>query len=497
MTKQEQKKETVDGNQEMVDQLKNQRDRTEEARDKVRAAFSDKRKKLGTPLAEYTEQTVLAILVNPLDKLQRDIDAEIQVNKGAQLPTKTLDKFEKKRKEAVDMATQYIEKMSGKSGLTAEVLERMVSDINKKASIFAGLLESVQNHDLVEALKAALGSQGESSDLPTAEKEAVKVVGEKLKTEFSKGDNGLMPVIWSILSFMKKENRMEIAKNYCNGKTQEEIKEFLKQGNIKGVFTGEEIQALNSGKKYSELETAEFAKNWRTQNDYKNQAMKLITPVYGNENAAGKMLTVENGILLFAKFAAGVTVVGNFVTGAWYGGEFKGLGPALKRLTNPQSLVAAAVYAGVKIYESTYRAKELLHGNDPKIAAREALKKERHGNPLWGKWDGFFKQENYTGAQVFNDYIQSMKTIYNKAELADLRDKLTPASFSDFLERMAKGKKEGNTGKNVDYAGLKKSFDGIKTEDIYTFAEIFELLNVGGASAKDTYEGALKDIELT
>ncbi|MEK7085551.1 MAG: hypothetical protein AAB953_00870, partial [Patescibacteria group bacterium] len=72
---------------------------------------------------------------------------------------------------------------------------------------------------------------------------------------------------------MKKENRMEVAKNYCNGKPPEQIAEFLKQGNIKGVFTTEEIQALNPGKKYSEQETAEFAKNWRTQNDYKNQAM--------------------------------------------------------------------------------------------------------------------------------------------------------------------------------------------------------------------------------
>ncbi|MEK7085439.1 MAG: hypothetical protein AAB953_00295, partial [Patescibacteria group bacterium] len=206
---------------------------------------------------------------------------------------------------------------------------------------------------------------------------------------------------------------------------------------------------------------------------------------------------VENLLLTFGKFAAGVTVVGNFMTGAWHGGEFKGIGPALKRLTNPQSLVAAAVYAGITVYESPYRMKELLHGNDPKVSAREALKKEKHGNPLWGKWDGFFKQENYTGAQVFNDYIQSMKKIYEDSDLADLRDKLTPASFSDFLGRMAKGKKEEGKGKNVDYAGLKKSFDGIKAEDIYTFAEIFDLLNVGGASAKETYEGALKDIEQT
>ncbi|MEK7085550.1 MAG: hypothetical protein AAB953_00865 [Patescibacteria group bacterium] len=199
MSKPEPKPETVGGNQEMVDQLKNQRDRTEDARDEVRSAFSDKRKKLGTPLADYTAETVLAVLVNPLDKLQRDIDAEIQVNKGEQLPTKTLDEFEKRRKEAVDMAVQYIEKMSGKSGLTAEVLERMVSDINKKASVFADLLNSGKNHELVEALKAALGSQGESADLPTAEKKAVETLGDKLKTEFSKGDSGLMPVIWSIL----------------------------------------------------------------------------------------------------------------------------------------------------------------------------------------------------------------------------------------------------------------------------------------------------------
>lgn len=475
-------------------EIKAQREAIKKAKGEIETKFTELRKKIGTPEAGFDESVVLMALQNPLDKLQKEIEEEVISKNGKSLDTDKLTNFGKKIREAIDIAKAYLDKMTSETGgITPEVLVKMTKDINKRASKIMDLFASGKNRDLLIAFRAALGSTNAESDLPTEEKKAKETVSKYLKSEFEK-DSGLMTYVWSILAFMKKEDRLEVAKDYCKQKSPEQIKEFLRKGNTMGAFSFDEMQEINSGKQYSGEEQEKAFNNWKMQNDYRVEAAKLSIIPYGTENAAGKMLTIPNLLLGFVKFGCGVSIVGNFVTGTWSGGKFKGFGAGIKRLTNAPSLVAASVYTAIKIGESKSSLTEILQGKKPEREAKQALLREKKGNARFPDWDAFFKSQDFAGTAVFFDYIQYLKNFHEETDISKLYNHLTTAKFSEFLGMMAK-KKKNNTqeGKNFNYAQLKKSFDIIKAPEIMTFAKIFDALNIGGINAKDQYTNALRE----
>lgn len=463
-------------------QLKDQRKRTNESKDKIDAAYNKEKRKIRTPLADFNESIVKSTLERPLNELQREIDRTNHAFNNDEL-----QKIEDNRKQAEDFAVSYIQKMAQENGgIDVEVLTKMLKDMNHRADLFANLLISGKHADLVQAYFYALGSQGKYSDMAEAGKEAFKTLNEYLKKEFDKNDSEAMPYVWSVLAFMTKEERIRVARDFC-GKDAAKMEKFLEKGNIMGVYTAAEIQELNSDKKYSKEELARFANNWQAQNDFKAEASRLGIVPYGSENAAGKMLNLSNLLLGFAKFGAAVTIVGNFMTGAWQGGQFS-LQRGIGRLLKPQSLGAAALYGAIKVGESKATLDELFNGNDAKKAAAINLQKEKNGNPKWSDWDKFFKQQDFAGADVFFRFIQSTKKYYDETDLNKMANYLTPANFEGFLNRMAARKKAGKPDtKNVDYAALRDGFKKINPSEILTFAKIFDTLNLGGATVKDEY----------
>lgn len=483
-----------DRQQTISSEIKAQREAIKKAKGEIETKFKELRKKIRTPEAGFDESVVLMTLQNPLTQLQEEIEAEVISKNGQPLDTNTLENFGKKIKEAVNIARTYLDKMTAETGgITPEVLVKMTRDINKKASKVLDLLNSGKNRDLLAAFRATLGSTDTGSDLPTEEKKAKETVLKYLNLEFEK-DGELMTYVWSILAFMKKGNRLEVAKNYCNKKLPKQIEEFLKKGNEMGAFSFDEMQEINSDKKYSRDEREKAFTNWKVHNDYRVEAAKLAIVPYGTENAAGKMLTIPNLLLGFVKFGAGVSIVGNFVTGAWSGGTFKGFGEGIKRLTNAPSLVAASVYTAIKISESKANLADILQGKKPEREAKQALLREKKGNAQFHEWDTFFKSQDFAGTTVFWDYIQSLKNFHKETDISKLYNHLTTAKFSEFLGTMDKDKKTNpEEGKNFDYAKLKKSFDAIKAPEIMTFAKIFDALNIGGINAKDQYTQALRE----
>jgi hypothetical protein len=297
---------------------------------------------------------------------------------------------------------------------------------------------------------------------------------------------------------MGHDSRISISKAYLKGKPADKVEAFLQKGSAVGVFTSDEMKELNPTKTYSEKEVKDQQRNWQAQNDYKKQAAALGMVPYGTENVAGKSINLRNAIMLFAKFGAGATVIGNFVTGAWQGGEFKGISAAIKRVTNPQSLTAIGLYAGIKVLESDKTIDQLLYGNKEQEEAAANLKKEKNGNAKWPEWNTFFNSNDFGGGKVFFNYIQNLKSekIHNQSDISKLSNYITPGNFSDFLKRMAERKKDPKDGKpidNVDYAALKQSFDKINPAEIMTFAKIFDTLNLGGKNGKNEYDRFLKE----
>lgn len=479
-----------DRQQTISGEIEAQREAIKRAKGKIETKFKELRKKIGTPEAGFDESVVLMALQNPLDKLQKEIEEEVISKNGKPLDTNKLTNFGEKIREAVELAQTYLDKITAETGgITPEVLVKMTRDINKRASRIMDLFASGENRDLLIAFRAAIGSTNAESDLPTEEKKAKETVLKYLNSEFEQNSK-LMTYVWSVLAFMKKEDRLEVAKNYCQKKSPEQIEEFLRKGNEMGAFSFDEMQEVNSGKKYSKDEQEKAFTNWKTQNDYRVEAAKLSIIPYGTENAAGKMLTISNLLLGFVKFGCGVSIVGNFVTGAWSGGKFKGFGEGIKRLTNAPSLVAASVYTAIKIGESKSNLTEILQGKKPEREAKQALLREKKGNAQFPEWDAFFKLQDFAGTTVFFDYIQYLKNFHKETDISRLYNHLTTAKFSEFLGMMANNPKEG---KNFDYAKLKKSFDTIKAPEIMTFAKIFDALNIGRVNAKDQYTQALRE----
>lgn len=476
-------------------EIEAQKEAIKKAKGQIETKFKELRKKIGTPAAEYEEGVVLMVLQNPLNQIQQEIEEEIKGG-GGKLSTSRLGEHGKKIEEAVKIAQAYLERMTAETGgITPEVLVKMTRDINKKAGKLMKLLSSGKYQDLLDAFRAALGSTDSGTDLPTATKKAKETILKYLNSEF-KSNGELMTYIWSVLAFMKQDDRLEIANAYCK-KNPQQTGKFLKEGNKMGVFSFDEMEKVNkaggAGKKYSAEEQKIASTNWKLQNDYRVEATKLAIIPYGTESDAGKMLTLPNIILGFIKFGCGVSLVGNFVTGAWSGGKFQ-LGQGLKRLTNAPSLVALAAYSAIKIGESKDDLTDILRGKKPEKEAKLALLREKKGNVQFAEWDKFFKLQKFAGAQVFFDFISYQKKTFDVTDVSRLYDYLTPAKFSQYLEMKAKEKKT-NPGKsgNFNYAKLKRGFDAIKAPEIMTFAKIFDALNIGGVNAKNQYEQALRE----
>jgi len=466
-------------------QLEDWRERKEKAIGEIKDAYNKAKRKIRTPLADFQEKVLKQVVTLPLNKLEDDVEVAIMAGKGEILAQDKAEEFEKRRKKAIDMAVSYINKMATDVGLNAEAVSRMVEDQNRKASRFADLLISGKYPKIEQAMLFALGSQGESSSLPDAGKKAEETILAYLKSDLDKPNSEVMDYIWTIFSFMDHDSRMSITKAYLKDKSADQTNAFLNLGNARGVFKWDEIKELNPGKKYSEEEVKNQQRNWQAQNDYKAQAIALGMVPYGTENVVGKTINIRNAIMLFVKFGAGATVLGNFITGAWQGGKFRGFGEAVKRITNPQSLTAIGLYAGIKVLESDKTIDQLLYGNKDKQEAATNLRKQKNGNPKWAAWDNFFRGgKDFEGGQVFFNYVQNLKKIYDTTDLSKISDHLTPGNFSDFLGRMAAKKNSDN----INYATLKESFAKINPEEIMTFAKIFDTLNIGGKNGKDEYE---------
>lgn len=474
-----------------------QEELTEKAIGEVEAAYNAAKRKIRTPLANFQESVLKGVLTLPLIKLGQEVYQAIvdASNKGEILSPEKVAEFEKRRKTAVDLGKSYIEKMAKEGGLNAEAVSRMISDQNQKASRFADLLISGKHPKIEQAMLFAVGSQGESSSLPDAEKKAQATILEYLKSDFDKPNSEVIQYIWTIFSLMDSKPRIDIAEAYLKGKPADQVEAFLQKGSAMGVFTWEEMQKLNTTKKYSEQEVKDQQRNWKVQNDYRGQAAALGMVPYGTENVAGKSINLRNAIMLFVKFGAGATVLGNFVTGAWQGGEFKGIGAAIKRVTNPQSLTAIGLYAGIKVLESDKTIDQLLYGNKEKEVAAANFKKEKNGgNPKWNEWDSFFRSGDFAGAKVFYDFMNTNKNKIGGGDIDKAASFIIPSQFERFLDGMIERKKKGEKGtENINYDALKESFKKINPKEIMTFAKIFNTLNIGEKNAKNEYERALKE----
>lgn len=482
--------------------LQNMEDVVKAARAKISRKYNEKQIQLGGEMSRSNMAEVVVrdmVLTHPIDKIKGEWKAELE--KGED-PQKLNEKYRPLIDEAVKTAEAYLEKMTHESGwITAEVLVRMTSDINRSAHIYADLFASGENHDLLEVFQAYIGMTGKNSDLAEAKAKGTPILKKYMASEFPKGDKGLMACVWMTMSFMNSEERVSIAKDYLNGKqaSEAEVDEFLRKGNFRGVFTPEEMEEVSGQKFQQEEERAELAKVWKAQNDFSAQAKEIILTPYGSENMAGKWISGGGILMLYGQLLAGATIGGNVLVGIWKGNALKSPAGIIKATVgNPYNLGAAAALVGIDQYKKGKGLGQLLEGKEDRDSHKHresiaALKGEIGGNPLWPSLDSFFRKDKFSGAKAFYDYVLAQKKL-NKNELPEDKDIFTASNFSEHLKLMAARKGRGEKmDTNIDYAALEKTFGDVKSTELLEMARIFDNLNIGRENAKDNYEAAIKE----
>lgn len=479
--------------------LQNMEDVIKAARAKIAQKYNEKQIQLGGEMSRSNMAEVVVrdmVLTHPIDKIKGQWKAELE--KGED-PQKLNEKYRPLIDEAVKTAEAYLNEITHESGwITAEVLAKMTSDINKSAHIYADLLASGENRDLLEAFQAHIGMSGKSSDLAEAKAKGIPVLKKYMASEFPKGDKGLMACVWMTMSFMNSEERVAIAKDYLKDKSASEADEFLRKGNFRGVFTPEEMEEV-LGKKFQEGERAELAKVWKAQNDFSAQAKEIMRTPYGSENMAGKWISGKGILLLYGQCLAGATIGGNVLVGIWKGNALKSPAGIIKAtIGNPYNLAAAGALGIIHQYKKGKSIKEVLRPKEERDSYKHresiaALKQEIGGNPLWPHLDDFFRKDDFSGAKAFYDYVLAQKKL-NKNELPEDKDIFTTENFAEHLHLMAGRKSRGEKmDTNIDYAALEKAFANVKSTELLEVARIFDNLNIGRENAKDNYEMAIKE----
>ncbi len=473
------------------------------AKSAINNAYNTAARKRTTDAARLSDSVMTDVLLLPLDEIAAEmLESEVQL--GSKEKNLTIEQrvshqnglieFQERIDKAVDFAKSYITRMAkDHDGLDNEALAKMTKDSSMaKPSYSVDLFISRKHPKLIEAYLYAIGSSGKSGDMVVAKdgnmetRGAIDTIIRYLNTNFEKkGD--IMPYVWSVLYFMSEKDRKEIAEKFCLNNPAK-LHEFLTEGNKIGVYTWAEIDALNKTltepKQYTTKEIAQFHNNWKQMNDFMAEAEKNGIIAYGTDNQAGKGITLVNIGLSFIQVGAAFTIFANFMTGAWQGGTWKGIGQGIKRLTNASSLTAALVAGSAELFKSEKRLSQILAGTNAKAQAARDLQKEKNGNDKFPAWRTFFEQKDAAG--VFFAFVQHAKNDSKPPEtdLSKLAGYLIPANFENYLDRQTNDKTDG---KGIDYAAIKESFREIHAEELFSFAKIFDTLNIGGAD-KDARE---------
>lgn len=474
----------------------------EAAKRKVRAAL---RAKITGNQNDKTE-AALGILEDRLLKPIYDIDSQwsaerkaMAENTGAGLTTDLTAKFRPRLEEVVEVGVSYLETVTRDTGwLTPEVLAKAVFSINSNAKLYMNLLQQPGHDDLKSAIKWSL-EIGKPDDLPTARRIGMKALKEAIPQEFSKGDRGLMPVVWMVMAFIETKDKMEIAKSYVDSLKPNltQIEEFLEDGNKKGVFDYAEMLELRGGPKFAtdpktdpKLEKEEQEKcatNFFLQNNFIQQGKNLVSTSYGVRNVWDDV-TGGSVLRFIGKLAAGATVAGNLLANVWSSGGIKGI-PRL--ITNHNVILATAGFGAIKMWEKGEPLGQTFQSSEERatLGERQALrtlKMVQSGNPLWSEMDEFFRPDGFSGGRAFYEYVIYMQRSWGTGAF----EKINSANFKDYLKSRA----SADPTLAEKYTKLAEESKKLKTDEgLQEMARVFDHFKLGGADT-DTkkYDELLK-----
>lgn len=408
--------------------------------------------------------------------------------------TASIDENLEKISTTIALYLERIAKESPNGKLMPADLERMMESQYAKVTQIEVIL--VKTPQLLDAFKWALGgsekNEGGERSVSYGEAKAFN----DLEENFDKGGYE-KSVCWSIMGFMSQKDRNKFTKRYAENKNMDSavLMEFLKEGNLMGVFATDEMESLI--KDYAKDDKTEdvikelkqnknqYAINWKIQNDFYVAGQALMRTSYGSTNSAAEMMTPKNGAMLVGYIVAGTTIAANVLANVFVAGRLKDPSKLLEIAKNKYILGATAGIAVLNTVKDDTTIAEKFKGKETvekeeEISARKNIRLAIKSNP---DWNNFFEESDYSGARAMWDYIvfisdkdKSLPTPLLKVE-----------AFNIWLDKMASDKDKG-----AKYVKLKEKFQGIKPKDeeFALLANAFNIMKIGKNDTQKQYKKA-------
>lgn len=477
-----------------------QKEAVDAARDAILREFESKRAGIKTDKVEAAEGILKSKLLKPVNAIDKEWTdrREILRNSGKDL-RELRNELKPKLEEFAKIGKAILVKLTHESGnLSPEVLAKIIFDVNTDTDLYMEALQEKGHDDLNDAIKWSIGVV--AGDMPTARTKAIPVLKKYVKKQFPNGK--LMPVIWMVLNFSKFEDRREVAKDYIqslNG-DKAKIEEFIKEGNVKGAFSYEDMVKLRGGKKFTDPKEEEGEQTscdliYKQQHDFSVRAKSMATVSYGVRNVWDDV----NGVSIFkfiAKAAACLTIGGNiFVNGYNVVKGGASVGSLTGLATNKNIVGSAALLAVLHGYDQNQTLEEMTRSKERRdnLSEEQALRKLKvfrgKNSNIWSKLNGFFRTNDFEGGREFFEYVKAREGVDGNKVF----EKMSSTEFKDYLfyrkENAKKGKKPLEEQK---YTRLSTAFAEVNDSELQDIAKVFDRFNLGGkATGIKEYEAII------
>lgn len=451
------------------------------------------------PGGDFMRAILQEILKKPIEAHERAGKAKLDLDTFNEEMSDAAIPHERKIDNAAAIAREYLRKMTASSErghLTPEIMLKMSRNLSLKVTQIVRLLLEKENKDLMPILRWVLDLEPEEEGEKHDKEKYFQILIGKGKFE---QDSEVASVGWTIVALMSSEDRIEFSKTYAKGKTEEEIVAFLERGNLMGALGPSEMEEIHPGILDDPEKKDQYAEIYKRQHDFAQAAQHIIKEPLYSRNTAGEMLTLKNTGLFIAEVAAVTTVVANIITTFYASGGFKRPGAGLvAALKNPYVWWGTGVFAlarhiqkGDKTLGDVIESKE---ERDTK-ARRHAARQLKIGTESNNGWREFFVQEQYAGATVFSEFVDSLVKRDEKIN----KKGLTVAAFYKWLKRKTETSQDKEKYQKL-LDQFKETADGftlrgykIQNYEVARFVEAFIVRNIGGDEVQVQYETALKE----
>jgi len=384
-----------------------------------------------------------------------------------------------------EITAEFHEVLAEQKAATIAAMEKVIREkgyidhqalamLDQRSDIIAQLLVRPDNQALLEIYKYAIDG---SADKP---EHLIGTIDRYLKEP--KLDEATTQIIWFVIGELTQDDRIEIGKGLKERMDAEELESTLDRGNLRGVFSLDEMESIRGDKYEDESERERYNKQFIHAQDMKDDVKKLADS-YGAYNQAGEMLTGANAVGFI--FDAGMLLMGasNVAVGIWK--DPMGIVKNEYVWASAIGLTGRHFMAKEETLEVAL-APEEVRTMRARESARRNLTREIRNTTSWEQWDQFFQSDSYNGVDIFSHFRDYMRDTNDGEIPAEIK----PETFELFLQVRAQESK--NPEVKERYQKAHAAFEKVTHRDnIARLLQVFNDVKDAGINDEDGYKQAI------